>query len=70
MLMILQVRVLSPRQYSDKIVYWVISWPFSVIESLVGDFIDVISKLVSTVFRNMHARVSANAMKEIDDLDE
>lgn len=61
---------LDPKTRYKDIASWVIAWPFSIVEAALGDFIDVINVLVRKWFKNMYAKVSASALREIDELDD
>ena len=59
---------LDPANSKGSIVYWIIAWPISVIEMSIGDFIDVIGILVTRVFKGTYARISASAIKDLEDI--
>lgn len=48
------IKQLQPSEMVDKIVVWVIAWPFSFITNLFGDVIDTIRSLINTAFRRVY----------------
>jgi len=52
----------------DRIVLWVFAWPFSLVQTITGDVINLIEKLVRTVFRNSYIRISERAIKQLEKL--
>jgi hypothetical protein len=52
---------LAPKYHTDKIVAWVVVWPFSAIESITGDLIEGITKLVKTTFKAIYNKIYTSA---------
>lgn len=57
----LRVESLHPRNHVDTIVAWVIVWPFSAIENLIGDLITGITTLVTTTFKRAYQSIYESA---------
>lgn len=62
-------RDIMPSGNVDKITYWVLAWPFSLVEMLLGDIIDIVQSMIRSVFRGTYARISANGLAEIERMD-
>lgn len=48
---------LAPSNNLERITSWIIVWPFSVIESVLGDIITMIQGLVTKVFKGVYYRI-------------
>jgi len=59
---------IDPANSKSTIVYWIIAWPISVIEMSIGDLIDVIGVLVTQVFKGTYARISASALRDLENI--
>ncbi len=57
----MRVESLHPRNHVDTIVAWVIVWPFSAIENLIGDLITGITTLVTTTFKRAYQSIYDSA---------
>jgi MFS family permease len=51
------LRALHPKAMLGTITAWIVVWPFSLVESLVGDIIDFIKALVTKFFRGVYFRI-------------
>lgn len=58
---------LTPANNTERIVGWIIVWPFSAIDNLVGDFINLLTELVNTAFRKVYASIYEAATKGLVD---
>jgi hypothetical protein len=59
---------LHPKEMLSTIVAWIVIWPFSVVDNLVGDVINFIETLVTTVFRTVYNKIYEAAIKDLDKL--
>lgn len=57
---------LELRKHLDTVTYWVICWPVSFLEAVVGDILDLITRLVRDVFRRTYEAMSSKALAEIE----
>lgn len=53
----------------DTIVLWAVAWPFSAIQSLVGDVLDTIESTIRKIARGTYRRWSDQATNHFDSLD-
>lgn len=51
-----------------RIVSWIVNWPISMVESILSDIIDIIEKLVTTVFDKVYTRIAQRALNKINKL--
>ena len=51
------LRDLHPKSMLGTITAWIVIWPFSMVENIVGDLITAIQSLVTTFFRGVYHRV-------------
>lgn len=56
---------LHPMQNLDKIVSWILIWPFSVIELGAGDIIDGVQTLVRGLFKGVYTRMYLKAIQPL-----
>lgn len=59
---------LDAMKHVDKISLWVFAWPFSLVESVIGDIMDTIELLIRKVFRSTYTRIAGNAKKKLEDI--
>lgn len=59
------IRDLHPKAMLGTITSWIIIWPFSMIENVVGDLITGIQTLVQKVFRGIYHRIYDSAVKQL-----
>lgn len=52
-----RVAELHPTKNLDRITAWIIVWPFSLIEHLIGDLIDAARALVTRVFKGVYYKI-------------
>ncbi len=61
---------LSPSNNLSKITAWIIVWPFSVIENLIGDIIVSIQTLVTKVFKGVYHKIYTSRVQALLDAEE
>lgn len=59
------LEALHPRAMLGTITAWIIIWPFSMIENVVGDVITAIQLLVQKVFRGIYHRIYDSAVSSL-----
>ena len=64
------VEKLRPTNMLDKITTWVLIWPFSMIENVLGDFIKVVQTFITKFFKGVYNRIYQAAVGKILDIDE
>lgn len=52
-----QIEALAPGRNLDLITTWILIWPFSAVENILGDIITFIQTLVTKVFRGVYAKI-------------
>lgn len=52
---------IHPKEMLSTITAWVVIWPFSMIENVVGDIVDAIQDLVRRVFRGVYQKIYDSA---------
>jgi predicted membrane protein len=53
---------LHPKEMLGTITAWIMIWPFSMVENLVGDILNLIQDLVRKVFRGVYHRIYDSAV--------
>ena len=61
-------RKLDVKQNIDAIVGWVILWPFSLIDSFLGDLIDMVTSMIKTLFRKTYTTIANNSLAQIEEI--
>jgi hypothetical protein len=56
---------LQPSNMLDKLTTWVLIWPFSMIENVLGDFIKIVQTFITTFFRGIYNRIYQAAVGKI-----
>ena len=56
---------ISVENNKSALIYWVLVWPVSLVESLVGDIIHMVSELVTKKFREIFEKISNSAKQKI-----
>lgn len=56
------LRSLHPKEMLGTITAWIVVWPFSLVENLVGDIINFIQELVTKFFRGVYMRIYDSAV--------
>jgi hypothetical protein len=56
---------LRPSNHLDTITAWIFIWPFSFLESVAGDLIDIIQTLVKKVFRGVYHTLYTRAVRDL-----
>lgn len=59
------IKEIHPTKMLGTITSWIIIWPFSVIDNLLGDLISAVETLVKTVFRGVYNKIYASAVSQI-----
>lgn len=62
----LAIQELQPSNMIPTITAWILIWPFSLIENLVGDVINSVQLLVTKFFRSVYYRIYESAVKELE----
>lgn len=57
---------LAPSKNLDRITAWIIIWPFSAIENILGDVINAIQSLVTRVFKGVYSKIYLSHIKSLD----
>jgi hypothetical protein len=60
------LQYLHPSKMLGTITMWVIVWPFSMIENVAGDIINVIQTLITKVFRAVYNSIYNSAVKKLN----
>lgn len=55
---------LRPAKMTDTIVAWIVIWPFSAVENIASDLLDVIGVFVKQTLRSAYNRIYESAIKE------
>lgn len=58
------VRELSPERSMERIVHWILIWPFSMIENLTTDIIQVVRVFVTRGLANMYNYIYASVVQD------
>ena len=58
------VRELSPKNSTDRIVHWILIWPFSMIENLTRDMVHVVREFVRRGMSAIYNHVYTSAVRE------
>jgi len=61
--------LVNPRQNVTRITHWIIAWPFSFVESIVGDMIDVVHRTIIRIAKSTYSKISDSAIADIDRYD-
>lgn len=56
------------RNNLQNLVSWVIVWPFSVVESFIGDIVELVQIAVRNWFRSVYEKISNDAIQKIDSI--
>jgi hypothetical protein len=64
------VEKLQPSRMLDKITTWVLVWPFSMVENVLGDFIKIVQTFITKFFKGIYSRIYQSAVGNILDIDE
>lgn len=58
-------RSLLPSRMLSKLTTWVIVWPFSMVENLAGDLINLVQTAITRVFKGIYNRIYEAAVGEL-----
>ncbi|MNC53199.1 hypothetical protein D3C75_1025890 [compost metagenome] len=61
-----QIDNLAPSKNLDRITAWIIIWPFSAVENILGDMINAIQALVTKVFKGVYSKIYLSHIKSIN----
>ena len=61
-----EVAKLAPSRMADTIVAWIIIWPFSMVENVLGDVLTMIRGLVDRVFKGVYNRIYSKALATLE----
>lgn len=64
------VEKLRPSNMLDKITTWVLVWPFSMVENVLGDFIKVVQTFITKFFKGIYNRIYQTASVKMLGIDE
>lgn len=56
------LRALHPRAMLGTITAWIVIWPFSMVENVVGDIINFVQELVTKFFRGVYHKIYNSAV--------
>jgi len=59
------IRRLHPKAMLSTITAWILIWPFSAVENVVGDLITALQLLVSKIFRGIYHRIFDSAVSKL-----
>lgn len=59
------IRRLHPKQMLGTITAWIMVWPFSLAENLVGDLLSMVQTLVTKVFRSVYYKIYDSAVSSL-----
>src|ERR1035437_2808928 len=59
------IEKIRPSKNLSSITAWIIIWPFSVIDNLIGDLISVIETAVKTIFKGVYNRIFDAAVADL-----
>ncbi len=57
---------ITPSKQMDRLVYWVLGWPFSFIEMVLRDFVNLIERTIRAIATQTYQRITAKATARID----
>lgn len=59
------IHYLHPTKMLDKITTWVIVWPFSMFESVLGDIVQLVQIAITKFFKGIYTRIFNNAVSQL-----
>lgn len=59
------LRRLHPREMLGTITAWIMVWPFSLVENLIGDIINFVQTLVTRIFRGIYFKIYESAVSAL-----
>lgn len=63
-----RIENLAPSKNIDLITAWIVIWPFSAVENVLGDILNVIQALVTKVFRSVYSKIYTSHIESLKDL--
>lgn len=57
--------IMTPSNMAGRITSWVLSWPFSMVENLIGDILRLIKNFVTESLKAVYAKIHTSALKNI-----
>lgn len=61
---------LNVRRNLDKLTYWVICWPVSMVERAIGDLVHAVRHIITNWFGSVFERISNSAISDINEFKE
>jgi hypothetical protein len=65
----LAVDRLQPSRMLDKITTWVLIWPFSMVENVLGDFIKIVQTFITKFFKGIYTRIYLDGVNQLVPVD-
>ena len=59
------LQYLDPRQMLSQITTWVIIWPFSMVENILGDIIKLVQTAITKFFKGIYTRIYMGAVGKL-----
>jgi len=59
------IEAMHPTAMLGTITAWILIWPFSILDNLIGDIINTVEHLVKTVFRGVYHKIYTSAVAQI-----
>lgn len=59
------LQYLDPRRMLSQITTWVIIWPFSMVENILGDIIKLVQTAISKFFKGIYTRIYLDAVSKL-----
>lgn len=59
------LQYLDPRRMLSQITTWVIIWPFSMVENVLGDIIKLVQTAISKFFKGIYTRIYLDAVNKL-----
>ncbi len=60
-----EMELLAPNKMLDKITTWVVIWPFSMLENVLGDVFSLVQTAISKFFKGVYNRIYASAVAQV-----
>ena len=59
------IRLLDPKRQMNKIITWIFVWPFSFLDNLIGDIIDLVRDFVKKYLIQIYNNIAGNYLDQI-----
>lgn len=53
------------KEQVSRVTGWVLAWPISVLDNVLGDLVETVKRLITVYFRSVYDRIADNASKRI-----